>query len=278
MKTLFEQHLKLLETKLSHLQLQLEEDPIQYVPMAIAMTLESLTELRTAFLNKTISTEEEILFFKLCKPQMTSKLIYFNERLKMELNKPQGSQKSIKKYYRVQLKKLEKFSMDNATFFKYYAHGHEYLDHCFFLRNKEDYTLDMDSHSFQNDKVFSTSHDYKAAQMLANKLLQDHILSKLQAMTKTRARGDSRLLKWTGSKVGMVELIYALHTIGVFNHGSSDIREIAKGFSEAFDMEVGQFHRVFHEISNRKSDRTKFLNILKEGLINRMDQSDEYIY
>ena len=85
----------------------------------------------------------------------------------------------------------------------------------------------------------------------------------------------AKLLKWTGSKVGLIELIYALHTVGVFNHGSSDIREIAKGLSCAFDMDIGQFHRTFHEISNRKSDRTKFLNALKESLINRMDQTDE---
>lgn len=277
MKKQFEQQLELLETQLSHLLFQLDEDPIQYCPKAIGMTMESFTVLRTAFLNQTISTEEEIMFFKHCKPQVTSKLIYFNERLKMELNKPQGSQKNIKKYYNAQLKKLEIFTMENATFFKYYVHGHQYLDHCYFLRNKEDFKLDMDSYNFQNDKVFSTSHDYKAAQILANKQLQHYIISKLQALTKVRARNNSRILKWTGSKAGMVELIYALHAIGVFNHGSSDIREIVKGFGDAFDMEVGQFHRIFYEISNRKSDRTKFLNILKEGLINRMDQSDEFI-
>lgn len=277
MKKQFERQMELLETRLSHLLPLWDEDPIQYGPKAIAMTLESLTALRAAFLNQTMDTQEEILFFKHCKPLLTSKLIYFNERLKIELNKPQASQKTIKRYYGAQLKKLEKFTIENVAFFKYYSNGHQYLDQYYFLRNKEDYHMDMDSYSFQYDKLFSTSHDYKAAQIMANKQLQEHLTSILQAMGKKRSRNRSKILKWTGSKVAMVELIYALHAIGVFNHGSSDIREIAKGFSEAFDLEVGQFHRTFYEITNRKSERTKFLNTLKEGLMNKMDQSDEFI-
>lgn len=227
MKKQFEMQLGLLESKLSPLLLPLEEAPIQYAPKAIALTLESLTALRTTFLIHTMDTNEEILFFKHCKPLLTSKLIYFNERLKIELNKPQASQKTLKKYYVAQLKKLEIFHTENAAFVKYYCNGHQYLDYCYFLRNNEDYQLDMDSFSFQNDKLFSTSHDYKAAQILANKQLQDYLTSKLQAMGKRRSGSDSKILKWTGSKVGMVELIYALHTIGAFNHGSSDIRDVA---------------------------------------------------
>lgn len=274
MKKKFERHLECLETKLSHIQLMLEEDPIQHTPIAIGLTMESLLALRTMFLTLSLSVQEEIVFFKYCKPRLTSKLIYFNERLKIELNKPQASEKTMKKYYRLQLKKLDKFTLNNAAFFKYYSNDHQYLDHCYFVRNKEDYKLDMDSYTFQYDKAFSTSHDYKVAQILANTLLQEYLLSKLETFTKTRTQNASKKLKWTGSKAGMVELMFALHTIGVFNHGTCDIGEIAKVFSTSFDIEIGQIHRIFHEISNRKSERTKFLNTLKEGLINRMEESD----
>lgn len=276
MKKQFDLQLRLLETNLSHLLNLLDEDPILYCHKAIGMAMTTFTELRTELLNRTFSIEEEIEFFKHCKPQVTCKLIYFNECLKIEVNKPQASQKTVKKYYAVQLKKFEKFAMENATFFNYFYNNHQYLDHCYFLRNKEDYKLDIDSYNFQNDRVFSTSHDYKVAQILANKQLQEFVIAKLLELTKVKPVTESKILKWTGSKVGMVELIYALHTIGVFNHGSSDIREIAKGLSSAFEIDIGQFHRIFYEISNRKSDRTKFLNTLKEGLLNRMDQSDGF--
>jgi len=81
--------------------------------------------------------------------------------------------------------------------------------------------------------------------------------------------------KWTGSKVALIELIYALHTEGVFNQGASELKEVATFFEEAFEVDLGQFNRTFLEIRARKSERTKFLNTLKEKLILRMDDADE---
>ena len=37
-------------------------------------------------------------------------------------------------------------------------------------------------------------------------------------------------LTWTGSKVALIELIYALHTEGVFNNGAADLKNIAEYF------------------------------------------------
>src|SRR5690606_15642642 len=110
------------------------------------------------------------------------------------------------------------------------------------------YNLDMDSYCFQNDTSFATTHDYKVAQMLANIQLQDYLISQRKTLSITKENVTSNVLKWTGPKVGMIELIYALHTAGVFNNGVSDLREIAKGFGCAFDIDVGQFHRTFYEI------------------------------
>lgn len=81
--------------------------------------------------------------------------------------------------------------------------------------------------------------------------------------------------KWTGSKVALVELIYALHTEGVFNNGASELKEVTTFFEAAFGVDLGQFNRTFLEIRTRKSERTKFLNVLKEKLILRMDDADE---
>ncbi len=276
MKTKCQQLLQQLENKLEPILPSIDEDINKYYPLVITYCLESLNDLRTIFLKSELNSEAEIRFFKQCKPQWTSKLIYFNERFKIQTNKPQASQKTIKKYYTSQLKKLEKFIKENAEFYKYYYSGHNYLDEHYFLRNKKNYNLNLDSYCFQNDTLFTTTHDYKVAQILANAQLQDYLLSQRKMLSNIRENATIKSLKWTGSKVGMIELIYALHTAGVFNNGASDLREIAKGFGSAFDIDIGQFHRTFYEISNRKSDRTKFLNTLKESLINRMDQADEF--
>ena len=72
-----------------------------------------------------------------------------------------------------------------------------------------------------------------------------------------------------------MELIYALHADGVFNNGTSELKEVATFFESAFDVDLGQFNRTFLEIRSRQSERTKFLNTLKEKLILRMDDADE---
>jgi hypothetical protein len=264
---------KTMTNSLTTLLPQIEQNPIQNCPQAINLLMEEYERLRTTFLSKKITKQEEINFFKNEKPKLTSQIIYYNEMFKIETNKPVASEKTIRKYYTSQLKKREQFFIDNAEFYRYYRKGNQYLDDKYFLRNQHDCNLVLDSFYFQIDKQFATSHDYKAAQIIANEQLQIYLNAKLN--TKTKEHNSEKVLKWSGSKVGIIELIYALHTEGVFNHGAADIREIIQVFSKTFDIDLGQFHRTFYEITNRKSERTKFLNALKENLINRMEQADE---
>tara|TARA_B100000965_G_scaffold405066_1_gene437738 strand:- start:1432 stop:1773 length:342 start_codon:yes stop_codon:yes gene_type:complete len=82
-------------------------------------------------------------------------------------------------------------------------------------------------------------------------------------------------MTWTDSKVALIELMYALHARGVFNHGRADLKEISKCMEDTFGVDLGQYHRTFLEIRIRKTGRTKFLDSLHESLIRRMDEADE---
>lgn len=73
-------------------------------------------------------------------------------------------------------------------------------------------------------------------------------------------------LNWTGSKVAMMELIYALHYQGVFDNGNADIRLIAKYFESTFDVNLGNFYQTYLELRTRKMKPTKFLDTLRETL------------
>lgn len=276
MKNFANQLLNQLDQQLTSIIPLVEEDPIQNCSLAINILMESYEKLRAAYINQKTSQEEEIDFFKNDKPKLTSQIIYFNEIYTIESNKPVASEKTIRKYYTNQLKKQEQFFIDNAEFYRYYRKGNQYLDEKYFLRNQQDSRCVMDSLYFQIDKLFATSHDYKVAQILAFEKVQIYLIAKLKKSTKSKNSNHEKALKWTGSKVGIIELIYALHTEGVFNHGVADIREIVQGFSKAFDIDLGQFHRTFYEITNRKSERTKFISLLKENLIKRMNQVDEH--
>ena len=82
-------------------------------------------------------------------------------------------------------------------------------------------------------------------------------------------------LNWTGSKVALIELIYALHYQGVFDNGNADIRLIAKYLENTFNINLRNFYQTYLELRNRKMNPTKFLDTLREGLIRKMDEQDE---
>ena len=111
--------------------------------------------------------------------------------------------------------------------------------------------------------------------IIANDLIQVYIEDQLYKNAHIDKAADGHKLKWTGSKTALIELIYALHYQGVFDNGNSDIRLIAKYFENAFNIDLGNFYQTYLELRNRKMNRTKFLDALREGLIKKMDEQDE---
>ena len=80
--------------------------------------------------------------------------------------------------------------------------------------------------------------------------------------------------RWTESKVSLVEFIYALYAGKCFNNGNTNLKEIAFCCETLFDIEIGDFYRIFLEIRNRKKSRTQFLDKLKEKITLMMDELD----
>ena len=77
-------------------------------------------------------------------------------------------------------------------------------------------------------------------------------------------------LNWTGSKTNLIELVYALQSSGSINSGTADIKEIALMLERVFNIDLGNYYQTFTEIRSRKSNPTKFIDNLKESLINRL--------
>lgn len=257
------------------------DEPIHYARQAIKILITMLEKLKTSLVTHQFENKwEEIDFFRNIKPTFAAKLIYYNDIYNIETNKTFGSKKTIRKYYTAELIKLETHFIENLDFYRYYRTGNRSLDNKYFIRGKHDVRHTLDSFYFQADHRFSTSHDYKVARILANdtiKIYLEREISKLEnedipIPTSTPFR---KTQKWTGSKVALIELIYGLHTEGVFDNGKTELKELAAFFEEIFEIELGQFHRTFLEIRARKSERTKFLNTLRENLIIRMDEADE---
>lgn len=274
--------LSALNDQLSFIDLEIDNQTLR-CEKALEIILKTIEKLRSILLKTKFKTDaEEIKFFKEIKPQFTSKLIYYNTLFKIEMKRPNGGNRIVKKYYNNELIKLKAFFDNELEFYKYYRSGSTYLDHKYFLRSKFDIKMSLDSYYFEADTSFSTSHDFKVAKILANDLIQLYLENQL-VMIDNKDNGEKSQRKpnlkmvWTSPKVALIELVYALHTEGVFNNGAADLKDIAEYFEYIFEIDLGQYRRTFLEIRTRKADRAKFLTTLNKGLLKRMEDTDEGI-
>lgn len=73
----------------------------------------------------------------------------------------------------------------------------------------------------------------------------------------------------------LIELIYALHAFKAFDDGSSEIKVIVRIFENTFGIDLGDFYHTYLELRNRKNNRTKFLDLLKDSLIKKWTNKKE---
>lgn len=228
-----------------------------------------------------ITLSAEIHFFKHIKPQVFSKLIYYVKLINIESKRPRSRSKSQINYLNNHIDKLQIYFNDNLEFYHYYRRGATFLDEQYFVRGKADLRLHSDSFHFFTDEQFSTSQDSTVATIMAYDMLIVYLqqeIEKLENNVETmipKSMHKQSNLFWTGSKTDLIELIYALHSSGVINSGTVDIKELASVYEQLFNIELGNYYHTFIEIRSRKCNSTKFLDRLKESLINRIKILDE---
>lgn len=99
-----------------------------------------------------------------------------------------------------------------------------------------------------------------------------HLL--MTALSQSKQQRERNEIKWTGSKVGLVELIYALHTEGVFNNGKAQLKDITAFFESSCGVTLVNVPNQFQEIRGRKNEPTRFLDSMKEKLVQRIVDAD----
>lgn len=219
---------------------------------------------------KFATPDEEINFFREVKPQFTAKIIYFKSLRDIEINRPLAEGRHLRNYYVKCLGELEVTKNYSREFNIYYKSGDHTKDSLFFLRNplllKESKHISKDF-----DPEYMTPYDQNVANIIACSQLQQCLQGKIKVCNK---KVSQNTLKWTGTKVELVELIYALHLAGKLNGGNAGLKQVAACMEAALNIELGHLHRIFLEIRERKNDRTKFLAALRENLIRYMEQAD----
>lgn len=244
--------------------------------LSFFVCLDTISLLKDFILNYVFcSQDEEIDFFKRIKPAFTSLQYYYLMLYHIEARKPTGGKKVLRQYYNKQLENIKHYYCYNNEFYKYYRTDSTYLDHKYFSRNSIDINLSPESHVFENDPRFSTTHDFKVAKILAHDLLQIYLENELNNLENKDIHEQSihfnKMLVWTDSKVFLVELIYALHTAGAFNRGALELKELAETLSQMFNIDINDIYRTWSEIKLRK-EPTKYLDHLKNSLLEKIKE------
>ena len=240
-----------------------------------------LSDLRTKIQTYVFPTkEDEILFFKVQKPEILGRLLFFYKIYRIETQCPNGSDEVIKGYISRELDNLTYFFNRNLDFYQYYRSHSILYDEYYFVRGKSDLRLCTDSAQFDKDPNFSTGYDYKVAKIIANEMLRIYLNKRLVKLeTNTQVEGNlQKCLKYpfrfTGKKVFLIELGYSLVSSGDINNGNVEIKEMMNFLGTVFQMELGDYYAAYIAMKERKKDRTAYLSRLQESLVKRMDEDD----
>lgn len=223
---------------------------------------------------------EEVYFFKVIKPRFYGRFLYYLELQWIENCRPGGEFGIQREYLVKELERLREFYRKNAGFYAYYLSGASHLDSRYFLKGKPTvYPQGGESGVLANTEE-EHSADNLASRILAHEWLERYLLEsiqELQGQDGIRMPNGKCLptLRWTASKISLIELLYALQAAGVFNQGTADIKQTARFFEQIFQVDLGNYYRNFQDIRIRKSGRTHFLDLLRDILVQRLDLADD---
>lgn len=168
-----------IEEEIKRIELQ-TVDPLDRIRQIIGVVQVSLTSLKIAVAGYQFrSAEEEILFFKVSKPQISGLLMFYVRLYQIEKNRIDKSLSSQCRYLKIELENLQKSFLNN-DFYEYYRAGRTELDNRYFIRENYDILSDIHCHLLDRDISFTTLHDSSVAEILANNRLIEYVSEEIE--------------------------------------------------------------------------------------------------
>ena len=222
--------------------------------------------------------QDEIYFFKELKPRMVSKLLYYKELLKLETSLP-PSKNDKRRHYEELLTRIHQYVVCNREFYEYYRSRTTVKDEDFFVRRSYKDIVRDDCCLINFDSKLCTSHDFNVATIIANDMFTSHLENKLDELDgnfTTKYNPTNNKIIWTGTKIELAELIYGLYYKKMLNGGNIDIKEIARGFSIAFNIDLDEkaLYRCLQDIKKRYPINALFLQDLSNVANNKFRGED----
>jgi|GEM_PF-2208887 len=142
---------------------------------SIRVVMECLSEYREYFkVHGLEKRSEKIHFFKILKPKVVSRLIYYTEAFNLWNERPRYENGPLQKLYWTEKKeRIWSYVREHSFFVQYLVNDSTWLDTQLFLPENRDQFYhwgipnELDSVALYDDPEFSTSHDHIAARLLA---------------------------------------------------------------------------------------------------------------
>jgi hypothetical protein len=224
-----------------------------------------------------VKEDDEIYFFKELKPSLVAKIIYYKYILKIESSLP-IDKKGKRKHYNKALSEASRWGKENREFYKYYRCKSTYCDTNYFIRRPYEAIIHNHPMLLYFDSKIATSHDYLVAILMGSDMLVKYLEHKIEEIdnnTGSNSHVQPVNYAWSGTKIDLVELIYALKHAKLINNGNVDVKELATHIGKVFNLELeDSIYRVYQDIKLRKTVRTKFLNSLADNLNQKLTEED----
>lgn len=233
---------------------------------------DAFQRLRDFITNYTFKSEaEEIEFFKVIKPRLYHRLIYYRKVYNIEMNRPVGVE-SQKAYLIDEIKAINRYNTKRSDFVRYYRSSLTHLDSLYYLRERIDTALYLESFHYERDPKFSTNADFKVAKLLANELLSAYLKGELEALEYVKTASTDSLpsvrLTWQDRKTDLTELIYLLDSKRSF--GNVPLSQLAAYIAKVFNIQLDtNLSRTFCDMKLRNNP-TPWIDKAKQALLQRM--------
>lgn len=227
----------------------------------------------------------EISFHKHMYSSFRSLLIYYQEKHLVLSALPPQSLGLLKRHYQSELQRMNRFFDAYAFHYKYFSLKGQELDVLFFTENADSENVLLPIVP-AHEPVGSTVTAELFARFMAYERLQTDLLSILYELEPKPILSDTTVdrfgklrkpFKWTGETINLIEVAHAIHLNKQINQGDIGIVEFFEGLGEFFGVNLGVPKKGFDNMKSRKRlSRTQFLDVMRDSVIKKMDDEDDW--
>jgi hypothetical protein len=223
--------------------------------------------------SKFLTIEEQIHFFKIYKPKIFAKLMYYKRILELEsqcLGKNMSFRKGIIIEY---LHKIQVCFEQHEELYQYYKDKRSDMDENYFTLIKK---LHIPIKHYKSNHILFSTSDILFAKFMALEEVEVYLSEELQrSIVYDRPPDKNKLwrnvqgfgIEWTGTQRDLVELIYGLHITKSFNYGNVKLKSIMDVTNYIFgiNMSSEKFYLIANQLKNRKKEEGSFFETLKKS-------------